>query len=62
MEFPSGFIENLLEQFAELIIRIDELETRIERLETIKDLEDNDSVSEADPLRMDDDTIFHLDD
>ena len=53
MEFPSGFIENLLEQFAELIIRIDELETRIERLETIKDLEDNDSDS---------DTIFHLDD
>jgi len=34
-------------------MRIDELETRIERLETIKDLEDNDS---------DDDTIFHLDD
>ena len=54
MEFPSGFIENLLEQFMEIIMRIDELETRIERLETIKDIEDNESD--------DDDTIFHLDD
>ena len=41
MDFPPQFIENLMEQFMELIMRIDELESRLERLETIKDMEDN---------------------
>ena len=40
MDFPPQFIENLMEQFIELIMRIDELESRLERLETIKDIED----------------------
>ena len=41
MDFPPQFIENLMEQFMELIMRIDELESRLERLETIRDMEDN---------------------
>lgn len=41
MDFPPQFIENLMEQFMELILRIDGLEARLERLETIRDMEDN---------------------
>jgi hypothetical protein len=46
-----------MEQFMELILRIDGLEARLERLETIRDMEDN-GIEIVDTASDDDDESY----